>query len=375
MNKTKLLQGSQQLAIDATLGVVDLVETVHSTISKPLARRRDGRTGGITGLVYRSVRGITKLVGGGLDLATQFLPEASTTDAPSAATSILNGICGDHLASSGNPLAIRMQLIRATDTRSSGQLLVAIHGLCMDETSWCREDHNHAESLATEFGLSLQYLRYNTGLGIAENGEHLANLLQSLVNESRQPVAEINVLAHSMGGLIIRSACAFAAGQGHSWPKRLRRIVFLGTPHHGAPLEKAGSMLDQLLGVSAYSAPFARIGKVRSAGIVDLRSGHLPARPEDTSVLDNTACFAIAATRQGRSTGLAGPHVVGDGLVTVPSALGHHRDPSKDLDIPPDHQFIVPDTGHFGLLSSQPVYAKLLSWFNDDDDHWDSFGS
>ena len=55
----------------------------------------------------------------------------------------------------------------------------------------------------------------------------------------------------------------------------LREIVFLGTPHHGAPLERAGHGVDVLLDATPFSRPFAQIGKLRSAGILDLRHGHV----------------------------------------------------------------------------------------------------
>ena len=69
MSSTQQLRGAGRLAITATQGVVDLVEAMHAEIARlPLGAHRD-RTTGITGLVYRSVRGATRLVGGGLDLA------------------------------------------------------------------------------------------------------------------------------------------------------------------------------------------------------------------------------------------------------------------------------------------------------------------
>jgi hypothetical protein len=59
------------------------------------------------------------------------------------------------------------------------------------------------------------------------------------------------------------------------WPGLLRRMVFIATPHHGAPLERGGNWVDLILGVSAYTASLARLGKICSAGITDLRYGNL----------------------------------------------------------------------------------------------------
>ena len=47
------------------------------------------------------------------------------------------------------------------------------------------------------------------------------------------------------------------------------RIVFLGTPHQGAPLERAGHALQTALGLTPWTAPFVRLGQLRSAGIQD----------------------------------------------------------------------------------------------------------
>ena len=90
----------------------------------------------------------------------------------------------------------------------------------------------------------------------------------------------------------------------------MNQIVFLGTPHHGAPLERAGNWIDILLGATPYAAPFARLGKVRSAGITDLRHGNLLdedwggrdrfARGADRRVPvplpDGMRCYAVATT-------------------------------------------------------------------------------
>src|SRR5438067_13654143 len=64
------LRGFHRLASDATVGLADLVEAMHHTIVRApriLGNAPKGRTKGITGLVYRSVRGVTRLVGGGVD--------------------------------------------------------------------------------------------------------------------------------------------------------------------------------------------------------------------------------------------------------------------------------------------------------------------
>ena len=78
-----------------------------------------------------------------------------------------------------------------------------------------------------------------------------------------------------MGGLVARSACRYGEEAGHAWRQKLDKLVFLGTPHHGAPLERIGNWVDVILGKTPYAAAFARLGKIRSAGVTDLRYGNL----------------------------------------------------------------------------------------------------
>src|SRR5512134_4152702 len=152
------LRGVNRLTIDAVAGLTDLVEAVHHTIARapaPLGPPARGTTRGITGLVYRSIRTVTGLVGHGLDrLLAQLVPELgeqSSWPAREAVLAALNGVLGDYLAASRNPLAIRMQLRRdgkplVPDARSlaksiarpGGKLVVLVHGLCTNDLQWNR---------------------------------------------------------------------------------------------------------------------------------------------------------------------------------------------------------------------------------------------
>ena len=126
-----------------------------------------------------------------------------------------------------------------------------------------------------------------------------------------------------MGGLVSRSACYYAEQDGLAWLLYLKKLIFLGTPHHGAPLERAGTWVDLLLGISPYTAPFARLGMVRSSGIKDLRHGTILGEVADqsdkklasaaVSLPKDVSCFAIAATKQAQAG--SGKRLPGDGLV------------------------------------------------------------
>jgi hypothetical protein len=301
-------------------------------------------------------------------------PASSLREAVLAA---LNGSHGDHLEASGNPLAIGMHLRRdgvalalqpaalaAALPDLGPHPLVLVHGLCMNDRQWTRQGHDHGLALARELGYTPVYLNYNSGRAVHVNGAELAGLLDQLLDAWPQPPQSLTLLGHSMGGLVIRGACQRARQDGLRWQQQLADVVFLGTPHHGAPLERAGSRLDWLMGLSPYSAPIARIGNSRSAGIRDLHSGRC--QPADSqhqaadTLPDSARCFVVAGSRSPDPTATVRP--AGDGLVPVASALGSHRDRALDLAIAPERQCVLGAVGHFDLLSDARVYAKLAAW-------------
>jgi len=389
------LRGVSRLAVEATTGLADVVEAVHHSVVRVpgiLGRPPPGRPGGITGLAYRSVRGVARLAGGGLDALLAGLGpisgEARSSPRWEAFLGVLNGVVGDHLAASGNPLAIQMGLRRggrplplerrrlaAAVRRPGRRLLLLVHGLCMNDLRWRRRGHDHGLALAADLGYTPLYLRYNSGLHVSLNGRELAGLLETLVGEWPAPVEELVIVAHSLGGLVARSACHLGAAAGHLWLRRLRALVFLGSPHHGAGLERAGNLLHLFLGLSPYSAPIARLARIRSAGVTDLRHGNLldedwvgrsrfahgPDRRRPVPLPAGVRCHAIAATTAARQAGRRGA-LPGDGLVPLDSALGRHRDPALTLPFPASRTWIGHGMSHFDLLSSPEVYARIKGW-------------
>lgn len=383
-------RGVSRLTVDAATGITDIVEDVHRAIAgvaSPFSTPRPGRARGITGLVYRSVRRIIRTAGVGVDaVLTPLAPLLSRYEVPhrDAALAVLNGVVGDHLAATGNPLAIPMHLRRdgqplALDAAPlapppvHGRLLILAHGLCMDDRGWQRDGHDHGAALARDLDYLPLYLRYNSGQAIGTNGRAFADALERLAAVWPVPVTDLVIVGHSMGGLVARSACHYAEQADHAWLRALRALVFLGTPHHGAPLERAGNGVDRVLGASRFTAPFARLGLIRSAGVQDLRYGAVledRAGANDTpaervALPNDVPSFAIAATKQREPDG-AGWATVGDGLVPVYSALGQHRDEALALSIPPSHRQVFYGLGHFDLLSSRAVYDSILHWLGEE---------
>jgi pimeloyl-ACP methyl ester carboxylesterase len=382
------MRAGASLAIDATRGMVDLVEAMHATIARPFgmaSAKHEGRTNGITSFVYNTVRGVTRVVGGSLDVALSPFTRLKSTDESSferdAAISALNGVCGDHLVKTNNALAIPMTIrfegkaidfdapLETLCPQVSGKVVVLVHGLCMNDRQWARNEHDHGTTLAKQFGYTPLYVRYNTGQHISINGSALSQLLEKLVSAWPVPIEEIVIVTHSMGGLVSRSAIHQAAEARLTWQRHLKKVFFLGTPHHGAPLERGGSWIDIVLGATPYTKPFARLGKIRSAGITDLRYGNVVERDWTndaaarltTPLPRDVECFTIAATT-GKSKRDVRDTLLGDGLVTVASALGKHRLIKHRLAFAEQNTWIAYGRNHMDLLSDGEVYAQLAKW-------------
>lgn len=391
-NHLEDLRGASKLAVEATKGVTDLVRAMHHRIAsgpgllgQPLA----GPAGALTGLIYGGIRGVTSLVGASIDLALSQLAPLLGESAPGpereAILAALNGVLGDYLASTGNPLAIQMQLRRGGQAlelhrealrqrlpQATGKLLVLVHGSSMGDLQWSGRGLDIGAALERDLGYTAVHLRYNSGLHISTNGRSFATLLEALVEEWPVPLEELSLVAHSMGGLVSRSACHAAAAASQRWLAKLRNLVCLGTPHHGAPLERSGNLLDLALGISSYSAPLARLGKIRSAGVTDLRYGSIldedwegrdrfeytEDRRRPVPLPEGVRCFAAAAS----TARVAGKRLPGDGLVHVDSALGRSERPELTLAFPPERQWIGLGMNHLDLLGRAEVYEVLKGW-------------
>jgi hypothetical protein len=387
------LAGLNRLATDATAEVTDLVEAVHKVIARspgvrgtPVAEPGSG----VADLVYESIRNVTRLVAITTDsILAQFGPGGEETSSPEreAVLAVLNGVMGDQLAASGNPLVIRMRLRRhgqplalETEALSSAfpaprnKLLVLVHGLCMNDLQWQRKGSDFGAALARDLGYTPVHLHYNSGLHTSANGRAFAALLESVTQQWPEPLEDFAILAHSMGGLLARSAYYYGTAAGQGWPQRLRKLIFLGTPHHGSLLERGGNLIDVSLGLSPYTAPFARLGELRSAGITDLRYGNL--LDEDWQGVDRfehtgdlrhpvplpeaVRCYAIAANVGKKAGG-----VIGDGMVSVDSALGRHEDDGLRLSFAPSRQWVGYGMSHWDLLSRPAVYERIRGWLGE----------
>lgn len=396
---TQMVQGTARLTFESITGITNTVERMHETIARhplPWSAQPDRPSrahGLIAAGVYSGIRGINNTLGAVVDRSLGLVSQAAG-ETPVTARSIrtiaaLNGAFGDHLEATGNPLATTMSLmtpqhplpggqeaLRAAMPQASPHLVVLVHGLSLSELCWSRNGaYCIGQRLQEEQNITPLYLRYNTGRHISTNGQQFAQQLERLCADWPVPVESLSLIGHSMGGLVIRSACWYAAREQSNWLTQLQRVVCLGTPHHGSAVAKVGHSLNAAMQSSPYTEPLA-LGQRRSAGIKDLRHGDLldedwrdyhpdESRPDVRKVvplLPNVEYYFAAATL-GRHRHDPIGRVLGDLLVRLDSATGSHREDLRHLNIKEENCRVFHEKNHFDLLDDARVQQQILDWF------------
>ena len=241
-------QGYPRMVADATIGITDIAESLHKKIVPPPflpSTPVQHLITGISGLFYQSVRVGTKWIGGGLDKALGLLPDQLDQNVSSekreAILASLNGVCRGLSGKKSNPLTLSMQFRKdgqaiTLDTLSlekafgsvNAKILLMVHGSCMNDLQWNQNNHNHGIALAEKLACTPVFLHYNSGRHISTNGQDLNVFLEELSKCWPCLLKELNILAHSMGGLLSRSAMHYAQKDKSNWFKQLKNIVFLG---------------------------------------------------------------------------------------------------------------------------------------------------
>lgn len=414
----KRLIGLRDLVHDAIEKTTSLVEETHEeAVKKPMkvlsfveplgtaARGVDSIRKLTAKLVFDSIRATNRTVQAisdvGLELAAPKLSEVAEQVERSpggqklkawvdVAESALNAVCGDFLESRENGLAIKMSLrhegrdlvlepeqLAWAIPEPTRKVCVFVHGLGCSDSVWradsaaSERDLTFGDELYDDLGYTAIYARYNTGLHISQNGRALSLLLEGLCGAYPQPITELSLVGHSMGGLVVRSAAHYGKALGHAWVDKLTHVMCIGSPHFGAPLERAGNAVTSVLGFfdTAGTQVPAKVFNARSAGIKDLRFGSVldeDWRDQDVDAFlrdtSNHAAFVpgvaygcIAARLHPTAGGLG--ELVGDLLVQLPSATGEHRDQTRRLSF---HMGSVLDgVHHVALTNHSDVYAQL----------------
>ena len=239
---------------------------------------------------YRMVGSAGSAAGALGEQAASLLGASAQPSAGGAMLGVLNAVTGDRLEPDLAPLAIRMavraagrdvelapQPVREAFGDATPKLAVFLHGLAKTENSWLRQasrSEPYGRRLQADFGYTPVYIRYNTGRHVSDNGHELAALLDELTAAWPRRVQEILLVGHSMGGLVIRSACHYAGEDGRPWVRHVRHVFYLGSPHLGAPLARVAGLAGWALSQLAETRPFADL-LTGSSAIKDLRHGYV----------------------------------------------------------------------------------------------------
>ena len=314
--------------------------------------------------------------------------------------SILNGIFGDRLAAGGFTLARQMSFIhqgrildltpavlKEAHPEISDTACIFVHGLVSDEGAWSYSGYpekTYGSLLQDELGFTPFYLRYNSGQHISTNGQELSELLDLLYSNYPIALKEIHIVAHSMGGLVARSACEYRPRnrlgfrRTPKWAKSLGKIMFLGTPHLGAPLEKFGNLVTNVL--QTIPNPFTKLTgdliNLRSDGIKDLRFGYTAEKDwkdqDKDALLENNKTpvnlpghvdYYIITGGLNKDPDHPVTKILGDILVRQKSARGESKNEELHLGIPEEHKAEFPGLGHMALSRHPKVYRQLKKWF------------
>jgi pimeloyl-ACP methyl ester carboxylesterase len=338
------------------------------------------------------------LPAGGARLAALNAPAQSLSvrDTPRGglALAVLNGGIGDRLLEDRSPLALGMTVrqdgsdvalepeeMALTFATATPRVAVFVHGLIETEDAWVRPPLSSRRPARPSYGMLLRddlgytpvWVRYNTGRHVSDNGRALSQLLEELVAVWPVPIEELALVGHSMGGLVSRSATHVGELDGAGWVVPLRHVVCLGSPHMGAPLEKAANMAGWGLGRLPETRALANIVNGRSVGIKDMRYGScaeadwcecdadelLTDRCGDVPFVDHAAYYYIGATLFRAERHPVG-HVLGDLLVRFPSASGKGKQRTIPFEV--DRGRHLGGLNHFDLLNHPQVYDQLHSW-------------
>lgn len=306
--------------------------------------------------------------------------------------SVLNGAIGNHLENyqlglsrelafywDGEPLALTKEIL-ATVLKTP-KVCILVHGLVSDETmwKWSEGDYDYGSFLSKDFGYSPLYLRYNSGRHISENGKDLASILDQLLKNSPTKIQEIIFVSHSMGGLVTRSACYYGEKSKAKWIPLVKKIFFIGSPHHGAPLEKFGNVVTTVL--DKIPNPFTYLTKkainLRSDGIKDLRYGFLVEEDwkgkdldafhlhEKTIVplLPKTDYYVITGTIS-EDPNSYWTQFFGDAMVRKWSSEGKSGNEKHNLPFLETNKKEIRGVSHIDLMHNKQVYAAIQDWLS-----------
>jgi hypothetical protein len=309
---------------------------------------------------------------------------------------IINGLHGDSMDEKGHQALVKMsfryksrdiEISQIKDyinlSENKGKLIILIHGLMNDDNIW----HSNPEDLIQRMGSFLEkqnkanilYLRYNTGRHISQNGQDFSLLIQNLLDFYRKDITEIVIMAHSMGGLVTRSACYYAGKLDHNWISILKKVFLIGVPNEGSYVARIAHMTQYFMRKidPTDNDKVAKFFEIRSNGIKDLSFGFLIDEDwqntdyENKKVvkatkilpLKNVEYFLIAGIVSDEKSKKKIFNFFGDGLVEKKSALSNLFK-ENEMQSGLVNFKLFENENHLALLESKEVHEYVTNCLN-----------
>ncbi len=231
---------------------------------------------------------------------------------------------------------------------SDSKVLLMVHGWLANSNRWIdfiRKMNDQENQLYSEYWT----FAYNSSWSIEYNAELLYEAIETYANG-----AEIDIVAHSMGGLVSRSM--LETFNGHTF---INKLITLGTPHQGSPLAVFryvfGAVIsmensDNSLLYNYYSQGFRDLD-TNSDFILKMKSLKEPPIPY----------YTIACTNDPRSTYavIASELLEGfdDGIVQVSSAKGLEAAVTPLTDVN-----INADFAHLEMPKDDLIFEQVMDY-------------
>jgi pimeloyl-ACP methyl ester carboxylesterase len=228
----------------------------------------------------------------------------------------------------------------------SSRILLLVHGWTARPKVWLafiqkiKQETNLPYTDIWTFG-------YNSSWSIQQNAEILAQQIKSYSNE-----AQIDIVAHSMGGLVSRSMIEQYGGAAY-----ISKLITIGTPHKGSPLAVSRYLLGEIVNTTGNDGDYTLYNNV-SQGFNDLNTNSAFIAQMEEMESPPLPYYAIAAInepslwKQVSGTILSGPD---DGIVAVSSALGVHGAITPELSTQ-----IPVALAHLKMTKDELIYEQVL---------------
>jgi len=232
------------------------------------------------------------------------------------------------------------------DALPSSRILLLVHGWTARPKVWTE----FIQKIQQETDLpytDIWTFGYNSSWSIQHNAEILAQLIGSFSNE-----AQIDIVAHSMGGLVSRSMIEQYGGAGY-----ISKLITIGTPHKGSPLAVSRYLLGEIVNTTGNDEDYILYNHV-SQGFNDLNTNSSFIAQMEEMENPPLPYYAIAATNEPSLWKQVSGHILSgpdDGIVAVSSALGVQGAITPELSTQ-----IPVALAHMKMTKDDPIYNQVL---------------